>query len=93
MTEKDELSATSPPVDTQTRFPDPASDWTDQKGLAELLSISEKTACCWAKEGRLAEFEHGFPHCGRRKYSRTLVRREIQHRWQQAIRRQDESKT
>jgi len=78
---------------SETEAPDPAADWIDQRELAGMLGVSEKTACCWAKEDRLAMFEHGFPQCGRRKYSRTLIRREIQHRWQQAIRRQDESKT
>ena len=79
-------SATAIPLN---QAPDPSVDWIEQRELAEMVGVSPKTACCWAKEGRLAVFEHGFPHCGRRKYSRTLVRRSIQHRWQQAIRRQD----
>lgn len=62
----------------------------DQKELAEVLGVSQKTACCWSKEGRLQEFEHGIPQAGRRKYSRALVERGLQRYWQQAVRRQQE---
>jgi len=67
----------------------PTEDWVEQKTLAGMLGVSEKTASAWAKAGRLLVFEHGFSCCGRRKYSRTLVERELARRWGQAIHRQD----
>ena len=70
--------------------PLPPIDWICQRQLAELLAVSERTASIWAKAGRLRPYEHGFRNCGRRKYSRCLVETELQHRWDQAVRRQAE---
>ncbi len=56
-----------------------------------MVGISERTASVRAAAGQLKRFEHGFPGCGNRKYSRTLVEREMQHRWAKAIKRQDNS--
>lgn len=89
MPELNDQSQSFTATETELVAPDPQTDWIDQRELAAILTVSEKTACCWAKEGRFVVFEHGFEQCGRRKYSRTLVRRDIQRRWQQAIRRQD----
>jgi hypothetical protein len=69
--------------------PIPQADWICQQDLAELLYISSRTAANWAAAGELAQFEHGFPSCGRRRYSRLLVERALQRRWQEAIQRQD----
>jgi predicted site-specific integrase-resolvase len=71
-------------------MPDLTHDWITQSALAELLGISERTASLWAAAGRLREFEHGCRQCGRRKYSRQLVERAIDHQWQEAVARQDE---
>ena len=90
MIERHELTETIPEVNAQPPFPDPASDWIDQSELADLLSVSQKTASCWAKEGRLLDYEHGFPHCGRRKYSRTLIMRDLQRCWSNATRRHNQ---
>lgn len=73
--------------------PDPASDWIDQRELARTLGISEKTASAWAALGRLHVFEHGSRLGGRRKYSRTLVRRELERHWVDAVSRIDRSAT
>ena len=58
-------------VSSQAR-PDPATDWIDQRQLAALLDVSNKTASLRAARGELKQFEHGVPGCGRRKYSRAL---------------------
>lgn len=70
-------------------FPPPKDDWIDQANLAKLFGISERTASTWASAGRLHPFEHGVATCGRKKYSRQLVERELQHRWEQAIQAQN----
>jgi hypothetical protein len=70
-------------------MPGPESDWITQRSLAELLGISETTASFWARDGRLRQFEHNFPACGRRRYSRALVERERKRCWEKAIRVQD----
>lgn len=90
MTNRNGLTHQTAVNDADVQAPDPLHDWIEQKKLAELLGLSEKTACCWSREGRLREFEHGFPHAGRRKYSRALVERGLRRYWQQAIRRQQE---
>lgn len=90
MTERQEQNRESPTAEPQDGYPDPTTDWIDQRELADLFGICEKTACCWAKEGRLVEFEHGFPQCGRRKYSRTLIRRKLQRCWDRATQGQDD---
>src|SRR3954447_24396744 len=75
---------------TTGRVPDPASDWISQRGLAALLGVSERTASLWARAGRLRCYEHGVENCARRPYSRQLVERERQRRWEAAVRSQDE---
>ena len=72
------------------RVPDPAGDWISQRGLAALLGVSERTASLWARAGRLKCYEHGVPNSARRRYSRQLVERERQRRWDTAVRSQDE---
>lgn len=69
--------------------PLPRTDWICQVQLAELLGVSEHTASNWARADKLKRFEHGMPNCGRRKYSRSLVERELSCRWQAAIEYQD----
>lgn len=70
--------------------PQPGTDWIYQRTLALTLGISQKTASVWAADGRLRKFEHGVPACGRRKYSKRLVQRELQRRWERATRAQDD---
>ncbi len=70
--------------------PDPEQDRIDQRTLASLLGISERTASVWARAGRLRHYEHGVGTCGRRRYSRGLVLRERQRCWLRAVRAQDE---
>ncbi len=70
-------------------IPDPRSDGICQKSLSEMFGYSERTASLLAKAGKLRRFEHGIPGCGRRKYSRRLVERELQRRWERAISAQD----
>lgn len=69
--------------------PVPQDDWINQHALAELLSVCPRTVGNWDAAGKLAQFEHGFPSCGRRRFSRRLVERALQRRWAEAIRRQD----
>ena len=68
---------------------EPRVDWLTQQDLAHLLGISVRTACAWAAAGRLHRFEHGFDACGRRKYSRQLVEREMRRGVEQVTRRVD----
>src|SRR3954464_11718572 len=75
---------------TPGRVPDPACDWISQRGLAALLGVSERTASLWARAGRLRCYEHGVENNARRPYSRVLVERERQRRWDTAVRSQDE---
>ena len=75
-------------LSTNLRHPDPSVDWITQRELAQLLSVSERTASLWAKAGRLQIFEHGVTACGRRKYSRALIARELKARWNRAVARQ-----
>lgn len=72
-----------------TVIPSPTTDWITQRELAQVLGVSERTASLWAKAGRLEPFEHGVATCGRRKYSKTLVQRELNNRWDEAVTRQD----
>ena len=44
----------------------------------------------WSKAGRLQQYEHRFDNCGRRKYSRSLIEKELRLRWGQAVQRQEE---
>ncbi len=53
-----------------------------------MLGVSPRTASLWASAGRLARYEHGFPNCGRRKYSKALVELEMQTQWDRAVDRQ-----
>ncbi len=69
--------------------PNPQDDWISQQRLARMLSVSQRTASTWAKQGKLRQYEHGVPTCGHRKYSRSLVDRQLQKKWAQAILRQD----
>jgi hypothetical protein len=78
----------------QTHFdyadvPLPADDWIVQKDVAVMLGVTAKTASLWAGEGKLRIFEHGVQSGGRRKYSRALVRRELEQRWAQAVQQLD----
>jgi len=77
-------------MDTSTPTPPGPSDWIEQKTVAQLLGISPQSASDRAHRGELRQFEHGVASVGRRKYSRTLVEREIESRWREAIQRQDE---
>jgi predicted DNA-binding ArsR family transcriptional regulator len=76
-------------VIVKSKIPNLTSDWITQRELAQLLGVSERTACLWAKAGKLESFEHGVPACGRRKYSKSLVHREFNNRWDRAVTRQD----
>lgn len=62
----------------KNRLPNPAADWLDQSQLAEILGVTPRTAGVMAKEGKLTVYEHGIRCAGRRKYSRTLLERDIQ---------------
>ncbi|QDU76865.1 Helix-turn-helix domain protein [Bremerella volcania] len=73
----------------ESMTPSPTTDWITQRELAELLGISERTASLWAKGGKLEPFKHGVKTCGRRKYSKSLVQRELNNRWDEAVARQD----
>lgn len=66
-------------------IPDPRSDGICQKSVCGVLGISERTGSLLAKVGKLRRFEHGIPGCGRRKYSRRLVERELRRRWERAV--------
>jgi hypothetical protein len=70
--------------------PDPKTDWCYLKDVAKALGHSPHTASAKAKSGDFLHFEHGVPGCGRRKYSRALIERELWRRWEQAVRVQDE---
>lgn len=70
-------------------LPLPSSDWICRAEVAREIEISPKTASNWSKAGLLRQFEHGFRPCGRRLYSRELVRRARERRWAEAIQRQD----
>jgi hypothetical protein len=74
---------------TEKKAPKPATDWITASELARMLGVSAKTARLRARAGELDHFRHGVAGCGRKKYSRTLVRRTIDSRWEEAIRRQD----
>ena len=54
---------------TNNALPLPGRDWICRRELAKLLDVSERTAFLWASAGRLQRFQHGFPCCGRKKYS------------------------
>ena len=71
-------------------IPAPNSDWMCQRELAELFGVSPRTASAWSKAGRLRQYEHRFENCGRRKYSRALIEKELQLRWGQAVQRQED---
>jgi len=75
--------------ETEKKAPEPATDWVPMTEVARMLGVSAKTARQRARAGELDHFRHGVAGCGRRKYSRTLVRRAIEHCWEVAIRRQD----
>ncbi len=69
-------------------IPEPKSDWITQRELASLLGVCARTASLWAKAGRLQRFEHGVMAAGRKKYSKSLIQRELRHRWDEAVARQ-----
>jgi predicted site-specific integrase-resolvase len=69
--------------------PPPGDDWISQRELAGMFGVTEQTASSWAKLGKLRLFEHGVGIGGRRRYSRTLVERELGRRWEQAVSLQD----
>lgn len=75
-------------MDTDS-LPNPKADWLCQRDLAQFLAISEHTASVWAAAGRFRQYEHGMSNCGRRKYSRSLLERELTCRWEAAVRNQD----
>ena len=68
-------------------IPLPEFDWITQRELAGILGVSEKTASVWAKAGRLEIFAHGLNVCGRRRYSRSLLKNAIQCRRSAALER------
>ena len=68
--------------------PPPRGDWICQAELAAELGVSTRTASLWASAGKLSRYEHGFPNCGRRKYSKALVMLEMQTQWDRAVDRQ-----
>ncbi len=70
---------------------DPRSDGIFQRSVCAVFGVSERTGSLWARQGKLRRFEHGIPGCGRRKYSRTLVERELQRRWENAVQAQEAS--
>ena len=70
--------------------PDPKSDWCCQKLVAKALGTSAQRASAMARAGELRHFEHGVPGCGRRKYSRALIERELRRRWELAVKVQDQ---
>jgi hypothetical protein len=70
--------------------PHPGSDWVCQKLVATELGISPQRASLKARAGELRRFEHGVPGCGRRKYSRALIQRELRRRWELAVKVQDQ---
>jgi hypothetical protein len=70
--------------------PAPSKDWICQRELARLLGISERTASIRAQQGKLDRYRHGVPGMGRKAYSRELVQRDLQRRWEEAIRNQEE---
>ena len=72
-----------------TKTPPPSGDWICQRELANLFGVSQRTTSLRAAAGRLRRFQHGFPDCGRKKFSRTLVEREIEQRWERAVSQQD----
>jgi hypothetical protein len=69
--------------------PEPRMDWITQRRLVAMLGISEKTGSLYAQEGKFRRYEHSVPGCGRRKYSKLLVERQIRLRLEQAVRLQD----
>ena len=69
--------------------PAPGADWITQRELAEQLGISQKTASQLASKGALCVYEHGVAACGGRRYSRALIQRDVQNRWEEAIAKQD----
>lgn len=76
--------------ETGTKAPDPATDWITVSEVARILGVSAKTARQRAHAGELDHFQHGVGGCGQRKFSRMLVERIIESRWQEAVRRQDQ---
>ena len=81
---------TTMPPHSSPAPPDPKSDWCCQRLVATALGISPQAASAKARAGELRHFEHGVPGCGRRKYSRALIQRELQRRWALAIKVQDQ---
>jgi len=73
---------------TVTNLPLPSGGWICQAELAAMLGVSPRTASLWASAGKLRGYEHGFPNCGRRKYSKALVELEMQTQWNRAVDRQ-----
>jgi predicted site-specific integrase-resolvase len=71
--------------------PLPICDWLNQRELAQLLGVTERTASVWARRGHFRIYEHGVRGCGRRKYSRALLQHEIDQRWAEAVRRSESS--
>ena len=68
-------------------IPLPAKDWIEQREVGEIFGVTPKTASTWATAGKLRRYEHGMSHCGRRKYSRALVTRDIEMHWREAVSR------
>ena len=79
-----------PPHPSAPTPPDPRTDWCFQRDLAEALGISAQVASTKARAGELRHFEHGVPACGKRKYSKALIERELRHRWEHALKVQDQ---
>jgi hypothetical protein len=79
-----------PPHPSSQAPPDPRADWCFQKNVSEALGISPQAASAKARAGELRHFEHGVRGCGRRKYSRALIQRELRRRWELAVQVQDQ---
>lgn len=77
-------------IEKTDEAPAPEVDWITQRELAEQLGFSQKTASQLASKGALCVYEHGVVACGGRRYSRALIQRDVQNRWEEAIAKQDE---
>jgi hypothetical protein len=72
-------------------LPAPADDWICRAELARMLGFSDRTAQTLERRGEFKAFEHGNLRRLRRKYSRSLIQRELARRWDEALRRQSGS--
>ena len=70
--------------------PDTHDDRIHRRKLAALLGIVPQAASAWAHAGRLRRYEHGVVNCGRRRYSRALVQRELLRCCRQSLSERDD---